>query len=94
MMFGLTKVRKLRNAITHNVIWANQKTASFVYRQVSAVFDITCFPAFALHFEEFYQYGYSAGAVAILAGAGRTREVHGGRRRHLSLPGNHRRQET
>ena len=72
MMFGLTKVEKRHNS--NYVIWANQKTASFVYRQLSAnaVLDITCFPAFAVHLEEFYQYGYSAGVVAILAGAGRT----------------------
>jgi len=39
---------KLRNVKTHNVIWANQKTDSFVYRwlRAHARFDVTCFPAF------------------------------------------------
>jgi len=47
-MFGLTKGGKLHIIMAHNVIWANQKTDSFVYRRLGAhkMFDITCFPAF------------------------------------------------
>jgi len=47
MTLGPTKGGKLRNVITH-VIWANQKTESFVYRwlRTQAMFDVTCFPAF------------------------------------------------
>ena len=43
-----TKGGKLRNVITHNVVWANQKTEYFVYRwqHAHATFDLTCFPAF------------------------------------------------
>ena len=48
MIFGPTKVRKLCNIITHNIIRANQKRLSFVYQWLSwhATFDITWFPAF------------------------------------------------
>jgi len=47
-MFGPTKGRKLRNVITNNVIWANQKTEYFVYHwlHTHAMVDVTCFPAF------------------------------------------------
>jgi len=31
MTFGQSKCVNLSNFITHNVIWANQKTESFVY---------------------------------------------------------------
>jgi len=31
MMLGLTQGRKLPNLIMHNIIWANQKNASFVH---------------------------------------------------------------
>ena len=49
MTFGREKKgRKLRNVITHNVIWTNQKTESSVYRwkRAHALFDVTFFPAF------------------------------------------------
>ena len=43
MMFGLTKGGKLCNVITNKVIWANQKTKSFVFLwlRTHAVFKIT-----------------------------------------------------
>jgi len=48
MTFGRTKGGKLYNVITYNVIQANQKTESVVYRwlRVLIMFDITRFPAF------------------------------------------------
>jgi len=49
LMLGSTKGGNLPNVTTHNVIWANQKTESFVYRWLlaHAMFDVTCFPAFS-----------------------------------------------
>ena len=48
MTFGLNTCRNFRNVITHNVIWANQKTESFVYRWLctNSMFDVTYFSAF------------------------------------------------
>jgi len=48
MTFGQTKCGKLRNVLKQNVIWANQKTESFVFRwlHAHAMFDVTCFSAF------------------------------------------------
>jgi len=44
------KCGKLRSVMTYNVIWANQKTESVVYRWYAHMqhltFDITCFPVF------------------------------------------------
>ena len=44
----LQEVGKLRNIITHNIVWANQNTKSFVYPwlRTLAMFDVMCFPAF------------------------------------------------
>jgi len=38
----------VRVVITHNVIWANQKTKTFLYRWLCshAMFDVMCLPAF------------------------------------------------
>jgi len=43
-----TKGGNLRIVLTNNVVWANQKTESFVFRWLPtlAMFDVTCFPAF------------------------------------------------
>ena len=48
MTFGPTKSGKLLNTKTHNVISANQKAASFVYRwlRTRAMFNVLCIPAF------------------------------------------------
>ena len=48
MTFCPTKGGKLYKVIMHRVIWANQKTESFVYcwLHAHAAFDITCVPAF------------------------------------------------
>ena len=44
---GQTKVIKLNYVITY-IIWANQKTGSFVYRGLHTLlmFEVTCFLAF------------------------------------------------
>ena len=48
MTFGLTKGGTSRNILTHNIIWANQKTKSFVHLCLCthAKFDVTAFFAF------------------------------------------------
>jgi len=47
MIFGRTKGKILYNVISHILIWANQKTESFVFSFTHfAMFDITCFPGF------------------------------------------------
>jgi len=48
MSYALTNIGKLCNVITYNVVWANQKTESFVYCWLYALtmIDVTCFPAF------------------------------------------------
>ena len=45
-----TKGGNLHNIIMYNIIWANQKTESFVYHWLCghAMFDVTCFPAFVV----------------------------------------------
>ena len=45
--FCPTKDRKLCYVIMHNIIWANQKTESFLFPWpcAHAMFDVTCFPA-------------------------------------------------
>ena len=42
-----TKGKKLRNVKTHNVVWANQKTESRVYRWLCALamFELACYSA-------------------------------------------------
>ena len=42
--FGSTQIEKLRNAITQNVIWADQETESFLYSclPTDAMFDVQC----------------------------------------------------
>ena len=44
-----TKYGKLRNVISHNIVPADQKSESFVYRWLRAItmFDVTCFPGSA-----------------------------------------------
>jgi len=46
MTFSLIKGRKLHYVVTHNVIWANQKIKSSVYRWLCAKFNVTCFLTF------------------------------------------------
>jgi len=48
MMFGPIEGGKLRNIITHDIIWDNQKAEFSVYRwlHAHAMFDVTCFPTF------------------------------------------------
>ena len=45
MTFGAIKGGKLYNVITHNTIWAIQKSVFYLFRWLGAhaVFDITCF---------------------------------------------------
>ena len=45
-----TKGGKLRNVITHNMVWAGQKTESIVYRWLCALamFDVTYFAGICL----------------------------------------------
>jgi len=42
MTFGPKNGRKLQNVLMHNIIWANQKTASFVYslQGIHALFEV------------------------------------------------------
>jgi len=51
MTFGPTNGGKLCNVRTHNVIWADEMTESFVYRwqHAPAWFDVTCFPQLLEH---------------------------------------------
>ena len=48
MTFALINGGKLHNVIAHNIIGANQKTESFVYRWLGAhtMFDVIFFPTF------------------------------------------------
>ena len=48
MMFGPIEGGKLRNVITHDIIWDNQKAEFSVYSwlHAHAMFDVTCFPTF------------------------------------------------
>jgi len=44
------KTRELRYAITYNVIWANQKTETFlhIWLRALAMFEVTTFPVILL----------------------------------------------
>jgi len=55
MTFGSTKCGKLHNLIMLNIIWANQRTVSFVicWLCTHAMFSITCF---LTSFQAFYRY--------------------------------------
>jgi len=59
MTFDLTKCRKLLNAITHSVIWANQMIV-FSWIRAHVMLNITCIPAFLSEhwtlFQAFCQY--------------------------------------
>jgi len=48
MTFSPAKGGLLRNAMTHNAIWANQNTEFIVYcwQRAHAIFHVTCFPEF------------------------------------------------
>ena len=48
LTFSQTNNGQLRYVITHNLIWAYHRTASFVYRwlRAHAMFDVKCFPTF------------------------------------------------